>query len=95
MTDLNKEKCHMIAEKFGFASQAAILQEECAELIQSISKYNRYRDVGTLESIAEEMADVEIMIEQIKSILNNEDRVQWYTDYKIKRTIGRMAADLD
>jgi hypothetical protein len=38
-------------------------QEECAELIQAISKYLRY---GTERSIIEESIDVEIMLQQLK-----------------------------
>lgn len=95
MTNRDKDKCEMIADKFGYDSQASILQEECAELIQALSKHRRYNDVDTLKCISEEMADVYIMLEQIKHLLNNENRVKWYIDYKLKRTIGRMEADLD
>ena len=38
-------------------------QEECAELIQAISKYLRY---GIERSIIEEAIDVEIMLRQLK-----------------------------
>jgi hypothetical protein len=38
-------------------------QEECAELIQAISKYLRY---GAERSIIEEAIDVEIMLRQLK-----------------------------
>ena len=48
--------------------------EECAELIQAISKYRRYGD--NQQSVAEEIADVLIVIEQVKHICK-------LTDYSI------------
>ena len=50
-------------EKFGVKNQVSMAQEECAELIQAISKYLRY---GTERSIIEEAIDVEIMLRQLK-----------------------------
>lgn len=64
-----------IADHYGYASQINILTEECAEVIQAISKQARCVD-GTCEEmekasddLIEEMADVEIMLEQIKHLL--------------------------
>lgn len=38
MTDFQREKCREIFEHYGFINQRDILIEECAELIQAISK---------------------------------------------------------
>lgn len=38
MTDL---RIYQISKQYGMESQLNILQEECAELIQAISKYRR------------------------------------------------------
>lgn len=51
-------------ETYGAEAQEGVSQEECAELIQAISKKHR----GKKHNIAEEIADVEIMLEQIKII---------------------------
>lgn len=51
-------------KKYGEQAQEGVAQEECAELIQAISKKHR----GKKHNIAEEIADVEIMLEQIKII---------------------------
>ena len=51
---------------FGEKSQEGVAVEECAELIQAISHKHRGRE----NNIAEEIADVEIMLEQLK-IINN------------------------
>ena len=51
--------------KWGFKNQSIMLMEECSELIQAVSKLHRY---GNPNKMYEEIADVEIMIEQIKQI---------------------------
>lgn len=51
-------------ERYGAEAQEGIAQEECAELIQAISKKHR----GKPHNIAEEIADVEIMLDQLKII---------------------------
>lgn len=46
-------------------------QEECGELIVAISHYQRAR--GTINDLIEEIADVEIMLGQLKIIFNKYD----------------------
>jgi len=71
--------------KWGRTSQIDMLQEECAELIVAINKYKR-NNVGTIEAVLEEIADVEIMIDQIKVLLEvNELRVDVFKEKKIDR----------
>lgn len=47
--------------------QFTVFMEECAELIQAISKYQRHHRTSAQPSrdLVEEIADVEIMIEQV------------------------------
>lgn len=49
---------------YGEEAQERVAVEECAELIQAISHKQR----GRPHNIAEEIADVEIMLEQLKLI---------------------------
>ena len=51
-------------DTFGFNNQRRILQEECAELIVAASHYDRGRP-GAYENFVEELADVDIMINQM------------------------------
>ena len=46
---------------FGEREQENVAMEECAELIQAIAHKHR----GRKDNIAEEIADVEIMLEQL------------------------------
>ena len=49
---------------FGFESQTSMIQEECAELISAINQLRRGRVQE--DAVMEEIADVEIMIEQAR-----------------------------
>jgi len=67
---MNRKKLYQKAkEKWGIEAQQNMLIEECAELIQAINKYERLLDSKCLVNLIEEIADVEIMLEQIKQFL--------------------------
>lgn len=79
-----------IADFYGTGAQLDMLQEECAELIQAVSKFKRRGSKAT-EQLAEEIADVELMILQIMYLTG-----MTYTDVanikenKIIRTMNRI-----
>jgi NTP pyrophosphatase (non-canonical NTP hydrolase) len=81
-TDLYRAKIARYGEK-----QAVVAMEECAELIQAISKSIRYENSGTYrENLKEEIADVLIMIETLKIMHEiTDDEIQWYIDFKNER----------
>ena len=96
ITEENKK----IAEHYGFEAQSNQLIEECAELIQAVNKYKRAtkEEVLTekayvaLNNLVEEIADVEIMLGQIKHLLSiPEEDIQGVKIYKINRTKERIA----
>lgn len=74
--------------KFGLESQLNILQEECAELIQACSHYQRGRIVGFGE-ITEEAADVINMILQIGTVVGL-DKIEEDLEFKLERTKQRL-----
>jgi NTP pyrophosphatase (non-canonical NTP hydrolase) len=57
--------------RWGPDSQLFMLAEECAELIQAASKYRRRPSMDTQVSMLCEMADVDIMLGQMKVMLND------------------------
>jgi len=71
-------------EKYGKKDQMLIAVEECSELQKAILKYLRGR-CNTME-VSEEMADVEIMLEQLYMIFDNNDEVRFFKEQKIERT---------
>ena len=68
MKELNPDKLYRMAiEKWGIELQSLILMEEMGELFQSWSKYVRYGE--RVNDVIEELSDVEIMLEQIQTII--------------------------
>jgi hypothetical protein len=67
-----------LLQKFGYDHQAGILVEEMAELTQAISKHRR----GLEHNTAEEIADVQIVLDQLK--LANPEWLTWQ-QIKLKR----------
>ena len=90
------DRLKRIAFHYGLYPQLEQLQEECAELIQAVHKYKRNREVASHISCAppllEEIADVEIMIEQIRLLINEDDNsdIERIKDAKLDRQIIRM-----
>lgn len=60
--DREKEICKNAINKFGAYQQLDMLIEEMAELTQAISKFKRDK----IHNVEEEVADVEIMLEQLR-----------------------------
>lgn len=73
---------------FGELSQKIMVIEEMSELIKELCK--DLRDRGNTENIAEEIADVEITLAQIKMIYDIDKNVEQFKDYKLKRFASRM-----
>ena len=63
---ISQKLLEQMIQKYGESKQLDIAIEECSELIKAISKYKREpEDPSRIKSIAEEEADVRIMLEQI------------------------------
>lgn len=80
-----------LIEKFGAKSQIIVAIEELSELQKELCKY--LRDKTNIRNISEEMADVEIMLEQLKLIFENETPVSIEKKYKLARTYERYLKD--
>lgn len=63
--------------------------EEMAELTKAISK-DFYSVGGTTDELVDEIADVTIMMEQLRMIYGVDRAVQDRIDYKIRRLAGRL-----
>lgn len=97
-----------IAEHYGYDAQSRQLIEEMAELTQAINKYWRKQlscgqneiyevAIGNPEekAIIEEMADVEIMLSQIKYLLGCNDEVKQEKERKIFRQLERIKGEVE
>ncbi len=76
-------------DHYGEEIQATVCMEECAELIQAISKEKR----GKIDrdNMAEEIADVLICIEMLKQMyMISEDKINKWIEKKQVREAERM-----
>lgn len=88
MQIINKNLYKEAINNFGTSAQVIIAMEECSELIKELSK--TFRGETTVENISEEIADVQIMIEQLKIIFRCENLVnRWVMNknYRIAELI--------
>lgn len=83
------------AEHYGYEPQSNMLIEEMAELTQAISKYRRNNSKKNFDNIVEEIADVEVMLHQIKHLLGiNPKYVEQIKIEKVNRTKERIAREM-
>lgn len=94
MTALQKEQCAKIAQHYGEGPQLLILQEECAELIQAASKIRRDTP-GAYDNFIDELADVSIMIEEMKSFMDDDEETELMKriNAKINRQLDRITKE--
>lgn len=76
----------------GMNKQLDVAIKELSELIQAICKNKRYgyTDEECYFNLAEEMADVEIVLAELKVMFDNEDSVKEWKDYKLDRLEKRL-----
>lgn len=83
-----KKEITEIADYFGYEQQKNMLIEEQAELIQALNKFDRKGTEESFNNIIEEMADVELMIEQTQYLLAaNRKTIDKIKEEKIERTL--------
>ena len=98
-----KDLLKRIAHHYGYEAQSRQIVEEMGELTVAINKHwrgclacgkLRLEDSNLhsreMDAMLEEIADVEIMIEQMKILLNCEEEVELYKEIKVKRQLERM-----
>lgn len=77
-------------EHYGASSQIVITYEELGELMVAISKYLRQPSEMTFHNMADEIADVEIMLAQLKTLLKAWDLVEDRRNFKLERLKSRL-----
>lgn len=90
------ERIIKIATSKGLEIQSRQLMEECGELIQAMNKHYRATMlkegaiVTANTNLASEIADVEIMMDQIKHLLKIETEVSFLRECKLERQMQRI-----
>ena len=88
MTEKERAVFHKSLKAWGGEAQVLCLLEEMAELQDALCKHKRGR--RTLEDIAEEIADVEIMLDQMKLLFHIEKEAEAQRARKIARVEERL-----
>lgn len=83
---LRRDTYAAAVEVYGKHSQLIMAMEEMAELTKELSK--NIRGERNITAISEEIADVEIMLEQLKVIFGNRAEVDRKRSEKLKRLAG-------
>lgn len=79
-------------EHYGVDAQSTVCMEECAELIQAISKEKRGKH--DTKHLSEEIADVLICISMLQDMFDIDGSdIQLWIDLKQKRIVERMKQD--
>ena len=90
---MEKDKLQIIADHYGIKKQLRQLAEECSELAVEASHSARK---GTTVKIIEEIADVQIMIEQIIYLAKiDKCDIEDCINYKLDRQIKRIKEEKD
>lgn len=82
------EICRAALETFGERAQMGMAVEEMSELVKELCKRLRGRD--NLEAIAEEIADVQIMLRQMIILFDCGAAVEKFHRYKLERLARRV-----
>lgn len=90
----NRDIYEKAKNKWGYKSQINMCIEEMSELIQAFMKADRkYKEYDTfysrVDAIREEIADVEIMIEQMKLIFD-EHKIEEIKSKKLMRLMKKL-----
>jgi hypothetical protein len=89
MADIERKLLFLI-DHYGTKKQQDIAIEELAELQKAIIKYRREPSDKTKEAVIEEIADVQVMLEQLKMIFSCRSKTDEIMDVKIDRQIKRV-----
>ena len=91
MTDVERKTVQAAPSRYGAQMQITILFEEMAELQDVLCKVLRGRvDGNTRANIAEEIADVGIMLDQMAIEFEVEDAVAEHRAHKVQRLRSRL-----
>lgn len=88
---LDRDVLKTALDKWGAEAQTLMMFEEMAELQKELCKYARGAD--NVDHIAEEIADVQIMLDQMIILHDCKGEVEDYRRKKINRLSERLTPD--
>jgi NTP pyrophosphatase (non-canonical NTP hydrolase) len=84
MKENEKQLLSLAMETWGEEAQIGMLHEEIGELLQAINKFRRNMSDDNHKNVCEEIADVEIMLDQMKILVGETFVLEW-RHIKLKR----------
>lgn len=89
-----KNAITIIAMHYGMKAQSMQACEECAELIQAVSKLTRGVNEIRILSLVEEIADVRIMMSQLMQLYGiPETEIATLVERKLERQLERIKGE--
>lgn len=85
-----ESKLLFLIDHYGTLNQKLIAIEEMAELQKAIVKDIRQNSKENTDAVIEEIADVQVMLEQLKMIFSCKSKIDEIMDAKIDRQIKRI-----
>lgn len=76
--------------EYGAEAQTDMMIEEMSELTKALLKHRRKESEKTLDNILEEIADVQIVLDQMKLIHDDGKATDKYRDVKLLRLAARL-----
>ena len=94
-TDAEINTMQTALDQWGLNAQVGQTVEECAELIVALQKYiNRTPKPGIIQDITDEIADVEMMLAQMRLALGiDDDTLRKRIEHKFERLNQYLAED--
>ena len=92
MTEYERSTFERALEHYGPDAQITMVMEEMSELQKELCKYRRGR--ANYDHIAEEIADVSIMLDQMRLLFQCGGAVQAWRLEKVRRLADRIAEDM-
>ena len=94
MTRGQGSKCRQIATHYGRQTQEAQTISELSELLHVLTRRQSQRGIDWNNNLVDEIADVEIMIQQLMDIHDiSADEINERVNFKLNRQIERMSGD--
>lgn len=91
MTHEQKLQCKKIFEHYGEDSQLIKIKEELTELYEAVEEYQANNSEENRTHLAEEMADVRIMLRQLRGVVG--EQVDEFVQFKLDRQLKRIAEE--
>lgn len=85
---MNSDLYQLVLDKYGLDAQLTVVIEELSELLKEVCKVKR--GMAHTDHLAEEIADVEIMCEQLRYIFDLDFAVDAWKKAKLLRLAERL-----